>query len=214
VDAGVTEVMTRKPCSLPEDEKRFKEEIEEDEEAGIYSEGYVCQFCTIGDQGLTEQTKDVLKAMNELSDSLYGIISDSEIWISISNFWNNTLYKMNKKLGRNTIQKMTKAGARLHYTQHNRNRRRDIDMSIDFLDRSMLRLQAAGVWEQAYEMDPQIGEEVAHGEPEVNIKNWKFWKDMNREKVELLKVSLNITKERENRSKKGKEIMNNITIIS
>lgn len=189
----------RKPCSLPEEERRLEREALENERAGIYDDDYVCELCRVGNQGRTAEASEVLRKVYEMDEMLFGTLPEDEICTSIANYWNNTLYRIDQRLGgKYRVRQLQKAAVRLHLRYHKRSPRRIIWNRINFLELSIEREEMKGVWEQGFESNgPGKDDMVAEGEPEMNTKKWKNVKEMNQQLMEFLKLDMTFVKQRE-----------------
>lgn len=126
------------PCVLPEDERDL-EEIEEmkrkAEEDGEVDDGF-CPMCSVGDEGLTKASSEVLQNLSHMESELYGRVSDSMLRNMKVDVYNKYVYDAAIKVGRKNVIRWTVYKMYLHEKRCNkRNFERDIMENVKTIKR-------------------------------------------------------------------------------
>jgi hypothetical protein len=124
---------SKKPCMLPEDEEELLREMREYEAEGVGENGYECECCRKGNDGLTKETSEQLRRVSTLDETFFLTVPDEEIYRMTAHEYNRIVDKQvllrRDKVG---MQRLTPAKVKYHMTKHDRrNKSRLIWNTID-----------------------------------------------------------------------------------
>ena len=177
------------PCELPEDQKERRKTAKMKKRA-IDTEGFTekeCPVCSVGDDGLTEHSKEVLKQILNMDRSLYLRIDSDKLRSLIVSEYNRNIYETNRKLGRPDVPKWTEYSLKWHEEHCDRRRpEKWVYNDLDFLQKQMDLLRRNAVFERKV---------VGNSEVDGIFMNYKaslHWIKLAREKLEHLKALFSI----------------------
>jgi hypothetical protein len=208
---------TWKPCMLPDDFVRSRQEKEEDEEDGI-GEHYDCELCSVTDGGLTSNGSEVFRRICEIDDVYYRSINDDKISEMMANQFNEKIHDR-IKAGNSGIRvpKMSKPKMRYHRTRcDKKNLLKVVWRDVEFVEMQQNFIRHNGMFKR--KVEPGDEEDTQNGgcDPEVptlegmvmDSGNGKTWRELSDHKLKLVKFLHMMERETEkkrelNMNKKG-----------
>lgn len=175
----------RVPCPFPGDEieKKADELLMEEARKCADFDPDNCPLCEIGDDGLTDYTKEGLRQIYDMEDSLFLRVSDTKLRKLKATEFNQTVYASNKSMGIAGLRMWTEFDIKRHENCCDRRKfERRIWKNIEFLQAQMDFLRERAIFERVV-----VGNTPNEG-MEMNYKASAHWCKLMKEQGEQIKL--------------------------
>ncbi len=166
--------------ALDEDEKHFEKIDAEEREEGIKEETYECPLCKWGDGGQSESSPEILQAFYNIYRSFFMTVHEPYLYKMLADFYNSKVILPQIKLKLNGDMKcVTPAQIRYHLTKCDAsNKLLHAWEDIQFFRQAQTQLRRRGVFVK-----------TPDGSKKIDISHARYYIEMSRQKLALLKYT-------------------------